>query len=630
MYAFYSLLNSLAEGTHDIHSLKNETQFSESKIYGIIRALRQESAVNGFEIMTVRNEGYKLLIKDRIAFQTYLAELKKNKEGNVEDKKKRTAFIIYFLICTQGYCTIDTIADTLGVHRKTIINSLKEVKQICKKYELTFESKKHYGIKILGKELNVRRLFSKVITQISNTNHGIYKEFEIIKGDPQFQDFLANTLVRNNIILTSSALESFVLHISVLLLRVKENNHVTEITVDKTLISDNYYQAASEIILEIQKRYELSISRQEQDLIAAQLFGKAILEDVPINAKAEMKQEIIHTLSQIDTEYHTTYSEDDELAEGLLLHLYPMILRLTCNLELSNALFKTLPAQYTNSFIIAIRFIELHQELQNYSFSRDEIGYLALHFANYQERKNTHYIKKIRSIAFIYNDLRSESYLSKIKLENAFVQAKVNSIHQSKIHKYRLEDIDLVLATTSDLGLSIEPFIVNERIDDNEIERIKNAVLFNYHDIINDSIRVEDLFCEQLFFYEKERSYLAILEKYAFLLEEKGSAKPGFALSVMERENRLDTVYENGLAGPHSIVPLGNLDCILTIILSEPIVYHNKLVKCIFLINIREGHMVLHQGISQLIVRLMAEKGTVDSISTCGSFDEFMKIIQKN
>jgi lichenan operon transcriptional antiterminator len=630
MYALSSVLNSLIEGTADINYLKNKTKFSESKIYGIIRLLREDSHTNGFEIITVRNEGYKLLIKDSAAFQTYLAELKKNEEGNSENKKKRTAFIIYFLICTQGYCTIDTIADTLGVHRKTITNSLKEVKKICKKYDLMFESKKHYGIKILGEELNVRRLFSSVITQISNTNHGIYKEFEIIKRDPHFQDFLANTLVRNNIILTSSALESFVLHISVLLLRVKENNHVTEITVDKTLISNNYYQAASDIIIEMQKKYEVSISSQEQDLIAAQLFGKAILEDVPVNTKAEMKNKIINTLSKIDSEYHTNYSEDNELAEGLLLHLYPLILRLTCNLELSNALFKTLPAQYTNAFIIAIRFIELHPELQNYPFSRDEIGYLALHFANYQERKNTHYIKRIRSIAFIYKDLRSESYLSKIKLENAFVNAKVKIIHQSKIHKYRLEDIDLVLATTSDLGLNIEPFIVNERIDDNEVERIKNAVIFNYHDIINDSIRVEDLFCEQLFFYEKNQSYLSILEKYAFLLEEKGYAKRGFALSVMEREKRLDTVYENGLAGPHSIVPLGNLDCILTIILSEAIMYNNKLVKCIFLINIREGHMVLHQGISQLIVRLMAEKEIVDHISTRDSFDEFMKIIQKN
>jgi lichenan operon transcriptional antiterminator len=142
MYALSSVLNSLIEGTADINYLKNKTKFSESKIYGIIRLLREDSHTNGFEIITVRNEGYKLLIKDSAAFQTYLAELKKNEEGNSENKKKRTAFIIYFLICTQGYCTIDTIADTLGVHRKTITNSLKEVKKICKKYDLMFESKK--------------------------------------------------------------------------------------------------------------------------------------------------------------------------------------------------------------------------------------------------------------------------------------------------------------------------------------------------------------------------------------------------------------------------------------------------------------------------------------------------------
>jgi lichenan operon transcriptional antiterminator len=629
MYSLFSVLNSLIENIADLEGLKKETGFSESKIRGVIKELRDDGQKHGFKIETIRKVGYRVTVLDEESFHSYFERLKTKQESHAENRKSRVAFILYILICTEGYCTIETIAETIGVHRKTIVNSLIEVKQICKAYDLTFTTKKHYGIKISGDEVKIRKLFSKVIVQIQNTNHGINKAFNKIKEDEQFQDFLAGVLVENDIILTSSALESVILHLSILLMRVKEKNFVTDIKIDSHMIEANYYQAAMALIEELQRRYGIQISIHERDLIAAQLFGKAVLEEVPVHTKKKMKQEIINVLSEIDQEYHTEYASDIDLSEGLLLHIYPLMIRLACDLELNNALFQTLPAQYTSSFMIAIRFIEIHPVLRDHRFSRDEIGYLALHFAGYLERKNTHYLKKIRSIVFIYQDIRSEAHLSKIKLENTFPNARVKVIHQSKITKYNLDDIELVLATDSKVNLKKEPFIINERIDENEIEKIKNAVLFNYQNIVNKSIKVSDLFEETLFFKEAGTDYLAILEKYSRLLEEKGFAKQGYSSSVLEREGRLDTVYENGLAGPHSIVPLGNVDCIVTIILDQLIHYHNKTVTCIFLINIRRGHMILHQGISQLIVRLMSNRELMEAVARTTKFEEFNQLLNE-
>lgn len=115
--------------------------------------------------------------------------------------------------------------------------------------------------------------------------------------------------------------------------------------------------------------------KQEIDFLSSQFFGKSILEETPIQMKEEMIGSIKSTLNRIDKEYDESFAEDEELIDGLLLHIYPLIMRLSFGLELNNALIKILPAQYTSAFLMAIRFVEYHPELQGFLLSRDEIAF---------------------------------------------------------------------------------------------------------------------------------------------------------------------------------------------------------------------------------------------------------------
>lgn len=120
------------------------------------------------------------------------------------------------------------------------------------------------------------------------------------------------------------------------------------------------------------------------------------------------------------------------------------------------------------------------------------------------------------------------------------------------IGKYNLDDIDLLLATGENMKLKKNAFVIKETLDDTEISRIKNAVLYNYQDVVHKSIQISDLFYSSLYFHDSNKNYLEIIRKYALLLEEKEYAKKGFVDSVI---------------GRNTMRPYANIDCMVIIIL---------------------------------------------------------------
>ena len=82
-------------------------------------------------------------------------------------------------------------------------------------------------------------------------------------------------------------------------------------------------------------------------------------------------------------------------------------MRVTYGLTLSDSLVKSVSVQYMNAFLVAMRFIDYHEELNEYQLSRDEIGYLALHFATHIERENQAKMQSIKKIVFIADSMKS-------------------------------------------------------------------------------------------------------------------------------------------------------------------------------------------------------------------------------
>lgn len=627
--ALFSILRS--ETFSSLEFLMKATGFTERKIRTLISELRSIGKRKGFDLQYKKNRGYFLEVKDEDAFSNFIADLENDTQIDVSDKNTRMLFTMYYLLNSKGFATKESIAQLLDVSLRTITNDLTDIKKTLAENNLTLFTKKHYGIKVTGDEWDIRKFFSKITSRIQNQNgnFSLNENYAELKRDVEIKKVLVDTFTKNSILMTPVSIDSILMHLWILLLRVKERNYVAEISVNEEVISRKYYAAANDIISYLEEKYDMEVSKQEVDLLASQLFGKSILEETPVQTKSEMIRSITEILEKIDAEYDSDYAKDEQLIEGLLLHIYPLIMRLSFGLELNNALIHILPAQYTSAFLMAIRFVEFHPELQQYSLSRDEIGYLALHFANHQEKMNLKRLQNIRSIVVIYENMRGDSGLLKVKLQMSFPNANIRLVPSINIKKYNLDDVDLILTTNRDLEIKKQFLMISEPVDDNEINRIRNVILYDYNDLVHKSIRINDLFFESLYFHEQGDDYLGIVRKYALLLEKDGWAKEGYADLVIERETRINTIYENGIAGPHSITPYAQKDCIVIIILDNDVHYQGKKVNCIFLINFRSGHMILHQSVSKFIVGLMKDGEKVKRINRTESFDEFLNIAEE-
>lgn len=308
--------------------------------------------------------------------------------------------------------------------------------------------------------------------------------------------------------------------------------------------------------------------------MASQIYGKANIMSIESSSRDKMEKSIYDALLKVDHDYATNFHNNDQLKENLLMHICPLIMRVSFDLELTDPLLKTVSIQYMNVFLIAMRFIDYHSELKNFKLSRDEIGYLMFHFAAIIEMQNQEKIQQVRRILLIADQMRSKTMLTKTKLQSVFPQASILEAAKTKAVNYQLDEIELIISTTeTDLPFEDERLVVADKnMSEHAIRKIKNKVLFGDLDI-NNKLTLENLFFENLFMICKKGKFYDLINEMCQKMIELSYAQQGLAESVLAREKRFTTVVENGVAFPHSLVQMADRDSIGVILMVPPILY---------------------------------------------------------
>ena len=613
-------------------SLRNKLLFSERRIRKMLRELRENEAENGYEIVTVSKQGYFLRITDECKFKKFLESENEDFNHSVASKDYRISVILFLLLQNEGFISLNQIAEILDVSRNTVLNDMEEVKSQLQHYEIRLESKPHYGVKVSGAEKNIRRMLSKISGSIVESQ-AIPMEFVDYISELDFAtetEKFVSLLNEYNIVMTNNAIESILFHLKILIYRIVQKNYINEININRELIDNSIYTIAEKIIKFIEEKHSIKVSKEEIDLVASQIFGKASTEKVPYQQKIEMEKSIKESLRKVDKDYATNFSKDVVLQENLLLHIYPLIMRVSFGLELSDSLVSSISVQYMNAFLVAMRFIDYHSELKNYELSRDEIGYLSLHFVTQVERESQKKLQKIKKIVLVIDGMRSSTILFKTRLQSYFPFATILEMPYAHAKKYKMEDVELVISTRE---LQIEHqesklVIVNENLTDQEIRKIKNKVLFNEMNIQRETLGLDDLFYEDLFLIKDGGEYYSLIEEMCEKMVVLGYAKQGFTESVIQREKRFSTIYENGIASPHSLIQLANIDSIGVILLKSAIHYERKEVRCILVLNVKKGHLLIHQEISDFVVQLMNDRTKIKLLQQAKTYQEFKMFLE--
>lgn len=607
--------------------------YSESTIRNLIKDINDKKVTNGFMIRFKREKGYFLEIVDQNRFDNYISEL--NEEIDLYNTEQRVEATLFYILQTNGYITIAKLMEWIQVGRSTIINDLKSAQKILAKFNLELEKKPHYGIAVKGKEQDFRRAFSKYVLQsklyIKPTKQ--YGNFLRSLEMDKISHYFRSLLLAHQLTTSEVVIENLLIHLKIVMFRVKQANTIKK---DKLIIKEInpvYYEFARELTQWIEVEFKITLPEEEIQFLAAHISAKANTVNMDVNRKKQLFNDLRFILKRLDEEFLTNFSTNDELIEGLLLHIYPLLNRLYYNLQLENPLIDELEVKYTNVFIVALRFGELIEKKYDYSLTRDEIGYIALHLAAHFEREKQVSLNKVKRIVVVCSTGGGSAQLIRLKLERIFPQALVMTVSNKNISSFKEDLPDLFLTTipVTEKFDDIPIIHIKNFLDEIEVKRIvdKTALYISEKKTNHRILNIQSLFSENCFQTLEKGNYLEIIKKQGNEMIERGLASSGFTELVLEREERFSTIYDKGVAGPHPIRLDALKNTIGVTILKNPIIYKGKEVQVIFLINLKQDHLFLHKEISKLLIQLMDDEMTVNQLCSVNSFEQFMKIIEK-
>lgn len=602
--------------------LMKEMNLSESYVRKLVREANHDSVEFGYKIRLIRKEGYFLEITDPKKFDGFLREFKKP-EADLYNDHERTQLILFHILQYQNYFTYDKIAKKLNLSKATIIRALKSIEEILKQFGLFLERKPRYGLRLVGSEENYRKAFSKYVLRSSLFLEPTQEYYTYIKSyDKQgLRQTLKRSLMRHNCKMSDVAFDNMVEHIGILIYRAESNNFISR-TKDIKETDVVYQMIAQDIAKWIKQTSNLELPKEEIQLLSRHLAGKTSVSNLSATDSKEMLDWIKKILTKIDTEFLTETLRDKDLHDSLLLHIYPLVNRMYNNSQLNNPLIDDIYKKYANVFLIAIRFGELMEEYHEFQLSRDEIGYISLHFAAHIERMRQKELSRIRRIVVVCATGGGSSQLLKLKLERLFPKAIVATAANYELETFTNEAPDLILTTIPiEQKFGETPIIkITEWLNEIDVKRIEEATVFYSSKTLS---TLKDIVFEKFYYTHVTMDYISILKKMTQDLIDNEFAPKHFDKDVLKREDKFSTIYGKGIAGPHSIQMNALKNSISIAILDKPIEYKSREVRIIFLINLQHGYLFLHKEISKLLLFLMENDDERNKLINAKSFQHF-------
>lgn len=611
--------------------LTKELQISSRAVRSLLKNLKDDGAHHGFGIETIRSKGYKLMIENEELFYSYVEE---NSDGYVGHRQTRIPRILYFLLQQNDYISVQTICDLLQISRNTLLKDLKYTKDYLTSFSLELESKSHYGIKINGNEKDMRKAFSKFVVNSKDYTMGTQQYFEFIENlDLQeFEIKLKELIEKESLMITQQSLDSIIDHLKVLLFRVSHKNYISEMSSHNTTIEESYYSLSKEITNWLQVHYCIEIPQIEIEYLTSQIAGKTSVAQIPEKHKEKLEHQITNILKSIDEEFITDFENDEILKEALLMHMYPLSMRIAHKIELDNPLVDFVSSRYANVFLVALKFLELWNRDYEVDLSQDEVGYMALHFAGHLERRKQKAIASYKRILIVSQLGRGNVLLIRQKLEEVFVDSVINYDYLDNEEEINRSGADLVLSTIplNENLLEIPLIYIKELLTDKDIAEIKDILIIktNIHKDAKRDRLLYNLFDQQLFEIVDESDYLMTINKLANKMVTLGYAADDFPDSVIEREKKFTTIYENGIAGPHSMNLNAKQESIGVSLIKRSMMYQDKEVSIIFLINIYKGNLFLYREISKFLQSIINDYTIISKLENVKNYEEFKEIIE--
>ena len=316
--------------------------------------------------------------------------------------KERCSFIIGYLLKRNGYTPIEKLANELLASVSTITKDLENVEKWLGDKNTLLIKKAGKGITIQIHEIKRRALYreltdeiltpSSVINYINNIS--LDERTNTLLLDDLFKDLDSGYLIEQiqylekelGEIFSDETFSSLLIHLAMIVYRVKNNSELKEITGETTLNNSIEYTLTSQMAENIKNHFDIAIPKEEIYYFTVHLLGaKVITKKTKFKFNEletiEIRNIAVKMVEEISKLYAVDFNEKkDDVIDGLITHLIPTVYRIKYKKRISNPIYPEMEQKYSdlleNTKIVCRHLSEYCKE----EINEQEVSYIAMHF----------------------------------------------------------------------------------------------------------------------------------------------------------------------------------------------------------------------------------------------------------
>lgn len=538
-----------------------------------------------------------------------------------EDQSSRISYIISKLLDSNDYLKSADLADEMYISRSQISNDIKLAKNMLSSYHLTLISKPYYGIKIIGKENDIRNYIIQEKLKIKNlVCDEITHSFNSHEHIDDINNIVIKILTHSHYIISDIALQNLILHIVTAVNRIKSGHLIHMDSLNISPVYAHVIEISKNILEKCADIYNFEFNDDEIFFLALNLYGKREFDKQEFITD-EINNLVFLGLYKIKEIFGLDFTSNLNLRISLGLHILPLLTRINTNMQLRNIMTFNIKQKYTLAYDLASTFTNTIIPSDK-KILDDEIAYVALHFVNYIDENSP---QKKKRMLIISSLRRSETILLQNNILRNFPSIKeVKIIPKNSLSTTNVNNYNVICTTENDI------FINNNKIqkisyffNDTDIKKIELLL-----DGFNGPKDILDCFSEDLFYYGDAPSKNAVIKMLYEMAYKQGLADEKLYHSIMNHENVTSTYFGNYLAIPHPEIFLSETSFISVAILPKPILWDDEYVDIVFLVSIQKNNPNAFKLWSYLSF-LISNNTTLEEIKKEPTFQNLSKVISK-
>lgn len=622
-----------------------------------VQQLSLSLEASGASILSKQSKGYCLQVERPVEFEMFWQEqlrLKKQVTDlrQLEEATDRQRYVLSKLLFENPIQSMDRLQRELFIGKTTLHSIIADIRNLFVPYQLELLFTRR-GVELSGEEPAIRHFIVDYFFG-QGTGHPLYGLVENqLLPDIRFTDLMLIVLDEcrdAKLPLSDFVMQNLVLHIALLLQRMKGGASLERFPISDQIQSSKEYRVAGRIIKRIETEFQVEIPVEEANYIALHLKVKLTgnpsqLSELEDGLEEEVES-CLQTLSQLTG---LELLKDRQLFKGIVAHLLPLRTRLEHQIQLANPLVADIQRDYIEVFELTKQAFASMPTLAAYSISDDEWAYLTLHVLAAIERYEGQ--KKLRVLVVCATGIGSALMLRN-RLEKEFATSLeiADVVSYYEVTEERLRDVDLIISSISLSNLIfLTPVItVSVFLSEQDIEAIRSYLqqVTPVRVEQNEALPMEEEQARQIaeavfsplriVSLDKKMSRdRTLLQLIACLDEAKESGfVEQFREQVNVRESYSSVVFGELLAFPHPAIPLTFSEQIVVGVCKEAVEWEEgKKVQFIFLLSPSKGRNPHLKYISPCLVAFVQDRSLQERLVQNPSYQElvdiFIPLIQK-